>query len=79
MKKKLTRKTGLKKNIIKKKVFEREIKLCQHLNKEHMGKCGWGRCKQCGVIPLLYKLHKGKLIDKSGDLAEIRTSIFGGP
>lgn len=38
MKKKLTCKTGLKKNIIKKEVFDREIALCKMLSKEHKGK-----------------------------------------
>ncbi len=74
--KKLTCKTGLKKNIIKKEVFDREIALCQTLSKEHKGKCGWGRCKDCGVIPLLYKLHKGKLLEKPADLAKVRKKIF---
>lgn len=75
-KSKLTCKTGLKKNIIKKEVFDREIALCKILSKEHKGKCGWGRCKDCGVIPLLYKLHKGKLLERPADLAKIRKKIF---
>jgi len=56
---KLTCKTGLEKNIIKKEVFDREIVLCRMLFKKHKGKCEWGKCNDCGVIPLLYKLHKG--------------------
>ena len=76
MKSKLTCKTGLKKNIIKKEVFDREIALCQMLFKENKGKCGWGKCKDCGVIPLLIKLYKGKLIDKPAKLAKIRKKIF---
>jgi hypothetical protein len=39
--KKPTCETGLKKNVISKNVFEREIKLCQQLNKENDKKgCG---------------------------------------
>lgn len=75
-KNKLTCKTGLKKNIIKKEVFDREIALCKMLSKEHKGKCGWGICKKCGVVPLLYKLHKGKLLEKPADLTKIRKKIF---
>jgi len=45
MKNKLTCKTGLKKNVIKKEVFDREIALCGQLAKEKGGKCGWGKCK----------------------------------
>jgi len=76
MKKKLTCKTGLKKNIIKKEVFDREIALCKMLAKKHKGKCGWGKCKECGVIPLLYKLYKGNLLEKPADLAKVRKKIF---
>ena len=64
------------KNVIKKEVFDREIALCKMLFKENKGKCGWGKCKDCGVIPFLYKLHKGKLIDKPAGLAKIRKNIF---
>lgn len=56
---------GLKKNVVSKEVFNREISLCRKLNKENGGKCGWGRCADCGVIPLLYKLHKGELLEDS--------------
>lgn len=76
MKKKgLTCKTGLKKNIIKKEVFNREIALCRRLAKEHKGKCGWGRCKDCGVIPLLYKLYKGKLLEKPAEIKKAKSRI----
>lgn len=59
--KKPTCKTGLKKNIIKKDVFKREMTLCKNLAKKNNGKCGWGICKNCGVIPLLIKLHEEKV------------------
>ncbi len=55
--------TGLRKNIIDQEVFDREIALCQKLSKENGGKCGWGKCADCGVIPLLHKLHKGELLE----------------
>lgn len=61
---------------VKKVVFDREVELCKMLAKKNRGKCGWGKCKDCGVIPLLYKLHKGKLIEKQADLAKIRKKIF---
>ena len=75
-KNKLTCRTGLKKNIIKKEVFDREIALCKMLSKENKGKCGWGKCKDCGVIPLLYKLHKGQLLEDPVRLAKIKNKIF---
>jgi hypothetical protein len=75
-KNKLTCKTGLKKNLIKKEVFEREIALCKMLAKENKGKCGWGKCKDCGVIPLLYKLHKGKLLENPKEIKKIKSRIL---
>ncbi len=76
MKKELTCKTGLQKNIIKKSVFKREIALCRKLAKKHKGKCGWGKCKDCGVIPLLYKLHKGQLLEDPKEISEVKTRIL---
>lgn len=75
-KKKLNCKTDLKKNIIKKEVFNREIKLCQMLSKEHGGKCGWGKCKDCGVVPLLIKLHRGKLLEKPSEIKKAKSKII---
>lgn len=74
--KKLTCKTGLKKNIISKEVFDREIALCRKLFKENNGKCRWGRCKDCGVVPFLYKLHKGELLEDSAEIEKIKDNIL---
>lgn len=76
MKNKPTCKTGLKKNIIKKELFDKEISLCKMLSKEHKGKCGWGKCKDCGVIPFLYKLHKGQLLEDPIEISKIKRRIF---
>ena len=73
---KLTCKTGLEKNVIKKAVFDREVALCQMLFKENRGKCGWGKCQDCGVIPLLWKLHKGQLLDTPAKVVKIKKEIF---
>ena len=61
---------------MKKEVFDKEINLCKRLSKENKGKCAWGTCKDCGVVPLLYKLYKGELLEKPADLAKIRKKIF---
>jgi hypothetical protein len=74
MAKKITCKTGLKKNVINKEVFDREIQLCRMLSKKNKGGCGWGRCKNCGVIPFLVKLYKGKLLEDKKEIYE--ESIF---
>lgn len=74
--KKLSCKTGLKKCIIKKDVFEREVALCRKLSRENKGKCGWGKCKDCGVIFLLYKLYKRKLIEDKNEIIKLRKNIL---
>ncbi len=73
---KLTCKTGLKKNIIKKEAFDREIALCKMLSKKKRGKCGWGKCKDCGVIPLLYKLHRGQLLESPVKITKIKNKVL---
>ena len=73
MKNKLTCKTGLKKNIIKKDIFDRELELCKKLSRENNNKCGWGKCKDCGVIPFLYKLHKGQLLENQSEIKAVKT------
>ena len=75
-KNKLTCKTGLKKNIIKKEVFDREIALCRKLSKENRRKCGWGKCQDCGVILLLYKLHKGQLLEDPVEITKVKNKFI---
>lgn len=69
-------KIGLKKGLVKKDVFDKEIALCKMLSAKHGGKCGWGKCKDCGVVPFLYKLHKGKLLEKPDEIRKIKNQIF---
>jgi hypothetical protein len=71
----LTCKIGLKKGLITKEVFDREIALCKNLSHE-AGKCSWGVCENCGVIPLLYKLHRGQLIETPEELQKIREEVL---
>lgn len=71
-----TCKTGLKKCIIEKEVFDREIALCKKLSKEKNGRCAWGKCKDCGVIFLLYKLYKGKLIEDPSEIEKLKQKIL---
>ena len=74
--KKSTCKTGLRKKVIKKEVFEREVELCKNLAKENGGKCNWGVCAKCGVLPLLLKLHKGTLLEKPEEIKELKNKII---
>jgi hypothetical protein len=57
--------------------FEKEIAMCRKLNREKGGKCAWGECANCGVIPLLFKLAKGRLLEKEEEIKEARQSVFG--
>ncbi len=75
-KKNISCKTGLKKNVISKKVFDREMELCQMLSRENGGRCGWGRCKDCGAVPLLIKLHKGILLEEKDEIQKAKKKYF---
>jgi len=75
MSKKITCKTGLKKEIISKEVYERERELCQQLSRENGGKCGWGKCSECGVLPLLEKLYKGILVEDEQEIRELKKIV----
>ena len=57
-------------SVLEKDVFENEIALCKKLC--HEGSCRWGVCEHCGVIPLLYKLHKGILLEDSEAIKKTR-------
>ena len=63
------------KEIINKEVFDKETAMCKKLFKENGG-CACGKCKDCGVIPLLYKLHTGQLLEKSEEIEEIKNRIL---
>ena len=52
--------------------FEKEIGMCRELSKKNGGKCKWGECDKCGVIPLLYKIGKGEFYDSKIDIERIK-------
>jgi len=63
-------------NDINKKTFEREIAECRELSKKNGGKCNWGECEKCGVIPLLCKLGNRKLYEDKDEIKKIKKSIL---
>ncbi|MCK5332698.1 hypothetical protein KAJ41_02440 [Candidatus Parcubacteria bacterium] len=71
----ITCQTGLQKNIIDKEVYARELQMCKNLSQENGGKCGWGTCQDCGVIPLLHKLHRGELLEDPKEIKEAKSGI----
>lgn len=58
------------------KILKTEFSMCRKLYKENNGKCAWGRCESCGVIPLLYKLYKGELIEDTDEVKKVKDSIL---
>jgi len=61
---------------MKKETFEKEIAICKELSKKNGGKCDWGECEKCGVIPLLYKLGKGKLYEDKDEIEKIKKAAL---
>jgi hypothetical protein len=57
---------------ISKETFEKEINMCRKLARENGEKCNWGECGKCGVIPLLYKLHKGQFLEGKAEIKEAK-------
>ncbi|MFA7702799.1 MAG: hypothetical protein WCX80_05090, partial [Patescibacteria group bacterium] len=60
-------------NNMEKEIFDREISMCRELSKKNNGKCNWGECDKCGVIPLLYKLSKGEIVEKEDEVRELKS------
>lgn len=61
--------------ILESKIFNSEIAMCQkHFQKK--GKCKWGECAKCGVIPLLFKLGKGELYEDEEKIAELKEKVL---
>ena len=57
-------------------VFEKELAMCQKLYKKNGGKCNWGECEKCGVIPPLHKLGTGELVENAEDVKSLKDSIL---
>ncbi len=59
-------------------IFENELAMCKKLHHEKKG-CNWGKCDSCGVIPLLYKLHKGVILEDKESIRKIKEEVFEEP
>ena len=57
-------------------IFDKEIAICQKLAKKNGGKCAWGECASCGVVPLLYKLGKGEFYENEADIKALKEKIL---
>ena len=61
---------------ISKEIFEQETEMCKKLSQENNGKCNWGECEKCGVIPLLYKLYENKLLEDKTEIKKVKNKII---
>ena len=50
--------------------------MCRDLNKKNDGRCNWGECDKCGVVPLLYKLGKGEIYEKKEEVQNLKKSVL---
>jgi len=57
-------------------IFEKEIGMCRKLAKKN-GRCNWGECAKCGVIPFLYKIAQGKIYESEEEVNKIKQEIIG--
>ncbi|MFA5080066.1 MAG: hypothetical protein WC472_00370 [Candidatus Paceibacterota bacterium] len=63
--------------MIEKEIFEKEILLCRGLSIKNGGKCNWGECEKCGVVPMLYKLGKGEIYEEKEDVKKLKETVLG--
>jgi len=61
---------------MEKEIFEKELAMCQKLSHDNGGKCNWGECIKCGVIPFLFKLGKGELYEKEDEVKKLKASVL---
>lgn len=61
---------------MEKETFEKEIEMCQKLSKKNGGKCNWGECQKCGVVPLLYKLGKNEFYEDGDEVERIKEVVL---
>jgi hypothetical protein len=54
-----------------KKTFDQEIAVCRKLYKRSRG-CKWGKCADCGAVPLLYKLNKKIVVEEKKDVKKLK-------
>lgn len=56
--------------------FDREIAMCQELSAKNNGKCNWGECAKCGVIPMLYKVGKGEFYEEEEEVNKLKKNTL---
>jgi len=59
-------------------IFEKEIAMCKRLSHKNNGRCNWGECSKCGVIPLLHKIYKGEIFEDEEKIKKLKENILNG-
>jgi len=49
--------------------------MCRELFKKQKG-CNWGKCQDCAVIPLLYKLYEGEVVEDKREVKKLKDKIL---
>lgn len=57
-------------------IFEEESSICKNLYMQNGGACNWGECDKCGVIPFMYKIYKGEMIEDLEKIKKIKKEVF---
>lgn len=60
------------------KILEKEIAMCRRLSQKNNGRCNWGECDKCGVIPLLHKICKGEIFEDENEVKKLKEDILNG-
>jgi hypothetical protein len=59
-----------------KETFEKEKVQCRELSQKNGGRCNWGECAKCGVIPFMYKLAEGRFYEKEDEIRELKRKVL---
>lgn len=63
-------------NKMEKEIIEKEKEICKKLYRKNNGKCAWGECNKCGVIPLLYKLDTGRILEDKKEIEKLKKEVM---
>ena len=59
--------------MIDRETYEKEMAICGDFSKK--GHCNWGKCSECGVIPLLHKMFTGEIIENKEELENLKKGL----
>ncbi len=40
------------------------------------GGCNWGKCDECGVVPLLHKLSTGEVVEDKEEVEKLKKKVL---